>query len=520
MTTPGEQGRWVSACIDALLAGGVGDVVLSPGSRSTPLVLALLEREVRIHDVIDERSAGFFALGLARVGCFPALVCTSGTAGAHYLPALMEASASHLPVVAITADRPPELHEQGANQTTDQGHLFGTHVRAFVELGAAHESERARRGIAQRTARALALAHAPIPGPVHLNVRLRKPLEEGPFGPTTSAPSVVHAPRMLPDPAGIRAIASRLQTARRPLVAAGPAPLGAVSRRERVGALLGRLGAPLFADATSQLRFMGGTNACTCDDLDALDADFVLQIGEAPIASAWLGWVEGRARAVIADHGWPDPTGDAERIVWGDVRESLRGLDEALAGDPVRSPWYGARRVVPHGAHFDACVIAETVVRAASAGSLLMIGNSNVARAIDRVCADVDLGVLHQRGLSGIDGLIAGAAGASAAKGPITLLLGDVSALHDLGSLLTVRGRPVRIVIVHDDGGRIFEQLPIARHLAASAFAKHFAMEHGLGFEHAAAQFGLTHRRVDDVEGLEQALALDGPIVIEARVST
>ena len=512
-----SQGRWVSACVDALVAGGVSDVVLSPGSRSTPLVLALLQRDLPIHDVIDERAAAFFALGLSRVGRLPLLLCTSGTAGAHYLPAVMEASASHLPLVVLTADRPPELHELGANQTTDQRRLFGTHARAFVELGASHDTDAARRGIAQRSTRALAIARGPQPGPVHLNVQLRKPLEEGPFEPQLQ-PTRAWGGRVLPDPAGIRAVLARLGDAKRPLIAAGPAPLSATTRREHVSAIAEALGAPVVADATSQLRFTGVESPTRMiERLDELDADFVLQIGNAPIHSSWLPWVEGRSRAVLAEHAWPDPTADAEILVMGDVRAALRDISVGLK--TRRSPW--ASLGSPSESHaFDARGIAQVVVEHSAPGSLLMVGNSNIARAIDRIDATADVGVLHQRGLSGIDGLIAGAAGASVgANETVTLLLGDVSALHDLGGLMLARGNPVRIVIVHDDGGRIFEKLPIVQAISREELERHFAMKHGLAFEHAAAQFGLDYRRVSDRDSLVAALQLSGPIVIEARVA-
>lgn len=513
-----SQGRWVSACVDALVAGGVQDVVLSPGSRSTPLVLALLDRDVRIHDVIDERSAAFFALGLARVGRFPALLCTSGSAGGHYLPAVMEASASYLPLVVLTADRPAELQQLGANQTTDQLRLFGTHVRVSVELGATHDTDSARRGIAQRTLRALTIARGAEPGPVHLNLQLRKPLEQGPFEPQLE-PTHVYGPLAVADPAGVRAIGARLVAARRPLIAAGPAPLSATSRRELVAAIAKSLGAPVVADATSQLRFTGsaGNASRMIERLDALDADYVLQIGTAPIDSSWLPWVKRRPRAVLSERAWSDPTADAELMVLGDVRGALRELSASM--NESRTPWF-APTPLPALERFDARAVAEVIIARSEPGSLVMVGNSNIARAIDRVEADVDVGILHQRGLSGIDGLIAGAAGASVGAGkPVTLVLGDVSALHDLGSLALARDLPLRIVIVHDDGGRIFEGLPISDAIDRADFERHFAMRHGLGFEHAAAQFCSSHRRVDDAESLADALALDGPIVIEARVA-
>ncbi len=510
-----SQGRWVSALVNALVASGVDDVVLSPGSRSTPIVMALLHTKVRIHNVIDERSAAFFALGLSRVGRVPALVCTSGTAGAHYLPAIMEASASFLPLVVITADRPAELHDQGANQTTDQVRLFGSHVRSFVELGAAHGTERAQRGVAQRTARAVAQACGTEPGPVHLNVRLRKPLEEGPFE-SSVRPARVSRPRVMPDAAALRDAVVWLSAAERPLIAAGPAPLSAIGYREHVAALAQQWGAPLVTDSTSQLRFTGDAQGRMMERLDALDPDRILQIGNAPIDSAWLPWVTGRERLVIADQGWPDPTGDAAVMLLGDLHESLRYLVEHLQS---RDAWWTADALAPNTA-FDTCGVAQGVLQHLEPRSLLMVGNSNIARAIDRTDVNVDVAVLHQRGLSGIDGLIAGAAGSATGSGkPVTLVLGDISALHDIGSLSLLRHSAVRVVVVNDDGGRIFEKLPVVDALDHQAFEAHFAMAHGLSFEHAAAQFGVAYRQVGTSAELTDAMSLEAPVLIEAKVS-
>ena len=505
------QAEWVASLVGGLVAGGVRDVVLSPGSRSTPLVLAIHANDaLRVHDVIDERSAGFFALGLARTTQrTPLLVCTSGSAAGHYLPAIMEAAASFLPLAVLTADRPAELHDCGANQTVDQTALFGRHLRGFFELGAAHDSDRSRRGVAHRGSLAVLRSRSPRPGPVHLNVRLRKPFEE------TAAPHV-HVARAFPplgrpDPGGLRLLGEKLDAASRPLIAAGPASLGAGRSRELVAALAERLGAPVFADATSQLRFTGSglglpRSAAVLKE-SAPDADFVLQLGNAPIDAGWSRWVRGRPRAVLAEYGWPDPDGGAELVILGDRVVALRELVEGVT--KARAPWWRAQPIAPV-AGFGPGVVAQCVIDALPAGSLLMLGNSTVVRAVDRVVSsDVELGVLHQRGLSGIDGLISGAAGAVRGSGkPLTLLLGDVSALHDLGGLMLARDlpAPLTIVAINDDGGRIFEQLPIFDSLESSEFQRHFAMAHGLDFASVAAQFGLDYACVSNSDALRQEL--------------
>ena len=182
-----EQWVWARLLLDGFAVAGVRDVVISPGSRSSPFVLAAHEHaDLRCHDVLDERSAGFFALGQAKACGEPSLlICTSGTAGAHYLPAVMEAAQSYTPLAVLTADRPFELQECGANQTADQLKLFGAHVRRFFHLGSPDSTERALRALRRVAAQAVWSTKRPVPGPVHVNAPARKPLE--PPAPTGDA---------------------------------------------------------------------------------------------------------------------------------------------------------------------------------------------------------------------------------------------------------------------------------------------------------------------------------------------
>lgn len=537
----GEQTRFVRHVVDGLVHGGVTDVVLSPGSRSTPILLAALRSGLPIHDVIDERAASFFALGLAREGRLPALVCTSGSAPGHYLPAVMEASASRVPLVVLSANRPPELHDTGASQTIDQVRLFGGHVRAFVDLGAPHASERAMRAAQRRTLRAVLRARGPDPGPVHVDVGARKPLEE------LDAPHRLHAvpqvfgPSTAVNDAAVEALAARLRGAERPLLVAGPGPLAQRRWRDSVATLTEALGAPLAADAGSQVRFTG--RALAFDGAEAwlrtdagralLDADLVLQLGDAPIGPGVARHLQDRPRVVVAAGGWPDPEGDAELLVFGDVTATLAALASRL-GAP-RAPWLAptvARRATvalararaealggalcqPGAVHAAFCALDE--------GMRVVLGNSLPIRAVDLfVDVDRDLHVAVQRGVSGIDGTLAGAVGvARASRAPTLAVVGDVTFLHDLGGLLLARGLdvPLVVLVLNDDGGRIFEHLPVYRALDADAFERHFAMAHGLRFSSAASLYGLRYVEATSHDAVShavrQGLRAPGATIVE-----
>lgn len=517
------QARWAATLMHGFASAGVKHLVLSPGSRSTPFVLAALESTLQIHDVIDERAAAFFALGLARAtGLPPLLLCTSGTAAGHYLPAVMEASASHVPLLVLTADRPFELHGSGANQTIDQQRLFGVHARSFVELGAADEGS--LRGVLRHVAQATLTTQWPAPGPVQINARARKPLE-GTAAPLDAAITRVDAPRVSASPEAVARLRDALAASERPLVVAGPAPASQRDANARVHQLCAKLDAPLVADITSQLE------GDLCGSVvSLLDPDLVLQIGRAPIAASVERFLAGRPRIVLTRHGWPDPSSDAEAIVLGEVVDTL----DALLGGPFerdRADW----RVEADGARAEAgkrrtlalqefgpLAVARTVVGSAPADGFFCVGNSLVARLVDRVGVHPSARVLHQRGVSGIDGLVAGAAGAAASGHPTLLFLGDVSLLHDIGGLACPGETPRVVVVLNDDGGRIFERLPIHGTLDDAQFEAHFATRHGRDFSHAAALYGHAYARAEDEAGLRAAIAAgfarSGCTLVEVRV--
>jgi 2-succinyl-5-enolpyruvyl-6-hydroxy-3-cyclohexene-1-carboxylate synthase len=526
------------------------------------------------HVLVDERVAGFFALGRARVTGRPSiLVCTSGTAGAHYLPAVIEAAMARVPLVAITADRPPELHDCGAPQTIDQTHLFGRFARAFCDLGTPEALPGALRALRRRAAQMVAIAAGDMgsePGPVHINATARVPLEPSADPGPDERRLIELAAQVAAEPLGrpapvltsatdetIAEIAAACAAASRGLLVAGPAALPSTGPADRsaIAALARATGFPLLAESTSQLRWPGASPAPgLCDAFDlvlraprraplAAPPDLIVELGAPPTSSAWARYAaEHRAcrRIVVAPHGWLDPHATASLLVAarpGDTAARVAArLGRAAAPGEWSESWRDADRraraaldramsAAPDGEH--------AAVRAAQSalpdGALLMLGNSLPVRVADAACpaAARHIDVLHQRGACGIDGLIAGAAGAaSAASRPTALLLGDVSFAHDIAGLAAARAlaAPLAVIVIDNAGGRIFEQLPIAAAPGgAGALERFFLTPPGLDLAAASSAFGLPCRHAPDPASLAQAVraALSGPgaTVIHAPVA-
>ena len=563
--------EWSRLLFASLADAGVRDVVLSPGSRSTPfMVAAELEPRLRCHDSLDERAASFFALGQARVTGRPSLlICTSGTAGAHYLAAVVEASLSYVPLLVLTADRPLELQDCSAPQTVDQIKLLGDFVRRFYELGTPDAAPSALHGVRRLAAQAVHYTQWPTPGPVHLNARARKPLE--PAGAASEAGDALEqrvvellarpivsapAPASRPDQGAIERTAEICRSTERGLIVCGPGPLRQRRLRDAVDGLARATGFPVLAEWTSQLRLGGDDGVVRCDAFDAVlrapafreghRPEVVLQIGAAPVSAAYEQYVlahSGVASIVVAPHGWQDPFSRATELILGDPLLALEGLVGAL-GTTTRpkSEWSDAfeeaeRRawaVVDDDVANGDGVLSEgaavrTVYEHLPHGSLLMLGNSLSVREFDTFCrpGDVDVEVLCQRGANGIDGIVSGAAGsASAQDGPVTLLIGDVSFLHDLTGLALAgrAGVPVVVVVVNNGGGRIFEGLPLASvgSLPPSVM-EHVTTPHDAQLEHAALLFGHRYGAASSPADLaslmDDAYGAPGCTVIEAKVS-
>lgn len=607
------QAQWARLLLASLADAGVREVVISPGSRSTAFVLAALDHPgLRCHDVIDERAAAYFALGMARRSGEPALLlCTSGTAGANYLPAVIEAGMSHLPLLMLTADRPVELAHCAANQTIDQLKLFGDHARRFFDLGLADGSPRALRALRRTIAQGVAASRWPLPGAVHFNARARKPLE--PPVEVADAECALEAvvdqllerpvvrpvlPLSQPDPRAVSSLARSCAEKPRGLIVVGPQAIdhpvavdpggGRLEDRsvrvdrmsEQVDRLARHLGFPILVDPASQLRWRGsavdgddpaGADPPWVDTFDALlrqerfaeatGPGLILQIGRGPTSGAWERYLERHTEAehwVLAEHGWPDASSTADHLLFGEPGETLEALcqvvesvgngalDRSEAGELAPSPswlgrWLDADRLARVALDDELAAtpglsegaVARLVAGALGDDDLLVVGNSLPIRQLDLWAPGPGprLRVASQRGTSGIDGVVAGAAGSALVHGGATVLLvGDVSFLHDLSGLATVRrvGTPLVLVVVQNRGGRIFEQLPVARHPSITAAADsgerldHWLTTHEADFEHAARLhhlgFARVHRPEELGEALEEALRHPGATVIEAMV--
>jgi 2-succinyl-5-enolpyruvyl-6-hydroxy-3-cyclohexene-1-carboxylate synthase len=563
VTPPTLLTEWARLLIGSLREAGLRDVVLSPGSRSTPFTAAALDHPtLTCRVLIDERAAAFFALGHARVTGRPVLlICTSGTAGAHYFPAVVEAAEAAVPLLVLTADRPLELQGAAAPQTIEQIRLYGGHARAFFELGTPDADPGALRAVPRIAAQAFASTLHPLPGPVHLNARARKPLEPRP--PATSEDRALRdqidrllgrvprlaPPNATPDADAVDRLAEACRAARRGLVVCGPAPLHGGATPDTVSHLARVTGFPVSAEAASQLRFAdpipGALDAlATYVDGPAIGdpgPDLVLQVGRPPTASAWhaaLGGGSDLRRYVLASDRWPDPWSTATAVIHGPPDATLRALAERLGTRPVggdveraRRAWAASLRATDRlaretldealGDGFSEGAAVRAVVDAVPAGSILALGNSLPIREVDTFVppGPRGLAVWAQRGVNGIDGLVAGAAGATAAsRRPTTLLLGDVSMAHDLGGLAAVRDlpAPLTVVVLNNGGGRIFERLPIADALAGDDRLEAWLTPPRVDLRAAAAAFGVDYATAADaasvVRGLD-ALAPTGGLL-------
>lgn len=542
---PAELGvRWCLALLDGLLAGGMEQLVLSPGSRSTPVVLAA-QRQGRLEltPILDERSAAFFALGLARASGRPVgLLATSGSAPAHWYPAVIEASASGIPLILLSADRPPELRGWGANQSIDQTRLFGQQVRAFHDPGAPVAGSAALKAMGALGLRAAAESLAADPGPVHINLPLREPLV--PYlarKPNVATPS--HRPER--DPGAARghlgftppvtlAPALRGRLAGQGLIYCGP-DVPRPGFPEALWPCAATLGLPVLADPLSEVRFgpgpgSTGTRAvrvarykCIVRNpkaAAALKPDWVLRFGRAPISRTVLEWLEGVPTLLVDPAGrWADPAHDLAQGRSLHLDADPRALCEALAADPPRAgdpAWlalwrHAEARVADLTASYlesaawcEAHVIRD-LLATLPAGDGLLCGNSLPIRQIETWAGsrEAPLRLFANRGASGIDGQLSTLAGLNAAGIPTTGLLGDLAFLHDLSGLL-LGGRLDRpCVVLNNGGGRIFDYLPQA---GLPDFERLWRTPRPLDLAALARPFGLHHGQVADATGWRDAL--------------
>ncbi|MDQ4132120.1 MAG: 2-succinyl-5-enolpyruvyl-6-hydroxy-3-cyclohexene-1-carboxylic-acid synthase [Actinomycetota bacterium] len=523
------------AFVDEWVRGGVTVASLAPGSRSTPLALALAaDRRIRLEVFLDERSAAFFALGAAKASGRPAVVLTtSGTAAANIHPAVVEAAHSRAPLLACTADRPPELRDTGANQAIDQVKLFGSAVRWFADVGVPEDASHAGRYWRSVAARSVATATGPPAGPVHLNVTFREPLvptgEPVPSpGRSGTAPWVVsRGHRPAPDAADVERLASLVARAERGLIVAG---WGAAADPGVVEQFAHIAGWPVLADPLSGLR----TGARTVSTYDALlrapafaadhRPEVVVQLG-APltgrVSSTWLGDVTDRI-LVDPDGAWLDPArGGGERVA-ADATGLLHEVAAAVPG-PRDGEWskrwleaeVAARRALDDlldswDEPFEGRV-ARDLVDGLPAGATLVVGSSMPVRDVESFARPrTGLRFVANRGASGIDGFNSTTLGVAAASAgstaPVAGLAGDLTFLHDAGGLLAAPARRLDavLVVVDNDGGGVFSFLPQAR--SPEHFDTLFGTPHGIDLSAVAAAYRVPTRRIDRAPELMPAV--------------
>jgi 2-succinyl-5-enolpyruvyl-6-hydroxy-3-cyclohexene-1-carboxylate synthase len=561
--------------VDELARSGVRHACVCPGSRSAPLALAAAASDaIRCFSHVDERAAGFFALGLAKATRSPvALLCTSGTAAANFHPAVVEAFYARVPLIVLTANRPPELREWGAGQTIDQTRLYGSHVRWFAEAPAPAATGPRLRHARALACRAAQVAVGPPAGPVHLDLPFREPLDPRPVPEDGSAELAHREPLVaagrperpwlavrrgvaVPAPEDVAALARRMADCERGVVACGP--VDATPDLAPSAATLCRLlGWPLLADPTSQLRcgpHVEGAPVVATTDLLLRDErfagshapDFVLRLGDTPTSKSLRLWLEASPPSdlviVDPDGVWNDPSHLASEVLRVDAAPLcalLAGQLEARGDLPRRSPWLRdfleadrrATRVIGHRLEGDETLLEARAVReladALPEDALLYVSNSMPIRHLDAFlpASTRRLRVLCNRGANGIDGMVSSAAGAAATTdAPVVLLTGDLALVHDCAGLLAARRHDVRltVVVLDNDGGGIFSFLPVADHAEKEAFEEHFVVPHGLDLGALCRGAGASHTRASSWEhfrtAFKEALAAPGLSVVEVPV--
>jgi len=546
----------VQALVDELARCGMRHAVTSPGSRNAPIALTLAADE-RIDAVsaIDERAAGFTALGMAKASGLPvAVTCTSGTAAANLLPAVVEAHEARVPLIVLTADRPPELRDVGAGQAIDQLKLFGSAAKWFVEVGNGDPGREWATHMRALACRAWWTAGSGRPGPVHLNLPLREPLapvaEELDVsdwqGRDDGRPWVaLREHSSAPDADDVQALAERIaDTPRGAIVCGGDATTldSSAALAEAVTRLAAECGWPILAEPTSGLRCgeHDGSHVVAHYDVLLRDAgfavgqrpDLVLRVGDMPTSKPLRSWLAEATQVVVDPYAvWNEPTRVAETILHADPARTCDALATAIEarGTSADSGWVGSWRdadalVAP--ALAEAPDPFEPKLYAALEpllpdDALVFVSSSMPIRHVESYFPHSPrrIAFLSNRGANGIDGVVASAAGAARATGrPTFLLIGEVALLHDVGGLLAASraGIDLTIVCSNNRGGAIFDFLPVAEHADGGDYERHIATPTDIDLTALATLAGIDHRRADTPAELATAIGA-GPALIELR---
>ncbi len=527
---------YAASFVDELAQNEVKHVVVSPGSRSTPLALLLVEHpDIEIHINVDERSAAFFALGLAKALKEPVgLLCTSGTAAANYYPAVIEAFHSRVPLIVLTADRPHELRDVGAPQAIDQIHLYGRHVKWFVEMALPESTDGMMRYARTVGARAVATAAAEPAGPVHLNFPLREPLipdldQAKEYRQNKRTPSVLidSGERSL-SASQIEAVATTLSKAKQGIIVCGELPHPEM--KEVIVALAKKLAFPVLADPLSQLRSGSHDKAVIIDAYDtflrdetakaAFRPEVILRFGSMPVSKPLLLFMKKQKQAItlVVDGGagWREPAGLATNMIYSEEKDFCLRIAESITSSPD-DEWLRLWQTV-NGATKDALAsvrdeaeLSEGKLFALLADmmpldSTLFVGNSMPIRDLDTFFLNNGKGIqtIANRGANGIDGVVSTALGVSTVSKNTVLAIGDLSFFHDMNGLLAAKlqKQNITILLVNNDGGGIFSFLPQANE--REHFETLFGTPHGLDFSHTAQLYGGKYNKVQNWDEFEK----------------
>lgn len=541
MTPENRSILWASVVVDELARHGVRWAVIAPGSRSTPLVAALARHpDIQTISIIDERSAAFVALGIGLVTGTPAVVaCSSGTAAANFYPAVIEAKQACVPLLVLTADRPPELRESGANQTIDQVRMYGSHVLWSVDVALPEQDPAALivRSLRTLASRAVARSLDAPCGPVHLNFPFRKPLEPTVVptdvtrlfdtGRTDQLPFTrVDKAILEPSESQVESLIHAVENAHRAVIFAGPfTPASDIT--EALATFADTTGIPVLADPLSNLRWSAVRTLGAYDSFGPLrdvlgTVDVWIQLGGQPASKAVEDYLaSGAASRVIQishDGVWRDPHHQLAELIHASPAALFRRATRMLRNESqidrhwVSQLWAreGAvwRAYAERSAWFDGSVVS-TCIESVPEDSNVVIANSLPVRNVEQFVAPCSrtLHVYCNRGASGIDGTVSTAFGAAVGSGrPTCLLIGDLALLHDIGGLLSATRvtAPIVIVVINNDGGGIFRRLPVRDF--EPVFTELFLTPHGRTFEGAASMYGLSYVSVQDVESLRRSV--------------
>ena len=534
MTSIGDtSATFCATLVDEFIRLGIEHAVVAPGSRSTPLAIAIANRsELSLHLFHDERSASFAALGIGLSTGVPAiLLCTSGTAATHFHGAVVEAHQANVPMIVCTADRPPELRDVGAPQTIDQTQLFGSAVRWFHDPGVpSRDAAPTWRSLAARSVQAA--TRETQPGPVHLNLPFREPLVgdvvDMPVARDTKWSAVLES--RTTDLEVVQELATCMSGKTGVIVAGRGAGRDALTLAEA-------LGWPVLADPRSGVRECHSSVVIGFDSIlrserfvQTVQPEVVLRIGEPPASKVLAQWVRNSGAVVVQMQTWQnvsDPDHLVALTAMGDIRQLVLGVAERVqrCSDSWMSHWGRAEMATQvvlsewtqH--NMSEPTVARTLTDNLEVGSYLVVSSSMPIRDVEWFgTVTPGVKVLSNRGTNGIDGVVSTAVGVALATGAtVTLLIGDIACVHDSNGLwgLMNRNVDVRIVVTNNDGGSIFSFLPQASIVSHEVFETLYGTPHGVSFRHLAAAHGVPYARATTASELVTEMTKSGPRLIE-----